>query len=268
MKHEADWARARRLCKLSKEELKMAREMGLNPRSLIKNIPSPSQRWKAPVGIWIREMYAKRHRKSAPVRFEPPPPVVTIRSRPREPVIDWESEDIFDDSIPPTRDEIAEENRMMLRRQSEFRLAAEYVAAAFARFEAVRRIALFHECTDVDLAVWLADLSILKPLQEAKSQALNALFDERDVGVAHHQVDVLVVEPDTNRYLGRLCYFGVCPKEERECRVENCGRVPFLRQHENFRFDPNRLSPEACEVLFKRDSGVRSRIAEPGPRAG
>lgn len=27
----------------------MAKEMGLNPRSLIKNIPSPSQPWKQPV---------------------------------------------------------------------------------------------------------------------------------------------------------------------------------------------------------------------------
>ncbi|MCO5386549.1 MAG: hypothetical protein NHB14_13125 [Desulfosporosinus sp.] len=38
----------------------MVREMGLNPRSLIKNIPSPSQQWKAPVSTWIREMYQER----------------------------------------------------------------------------------------------------------------------------------------------------------------------------------------------------------------
>ena len=41
----------------------MAKEMGLNPKSLIKNIPSPREQWKQPVKIWIREMYEERHRK-------------------------------------------------------------------------------------------------------------------------------------------------------------------------------------------------------------
>ena len=35
----------------------MAKELGLNPRSLIKNIPSPEQRWKLPVKQWIRTLY-------------------------------------------------------------------------------------------------------------------------------------------------------------------------------------------------------------------
>jgi len=39
--------------------------MGLNQRSLIKNIPSPNEQWKAPVKQWIREMYAKRRNKTA-----------------------------------------------------------------------------------------------------------------------------------------------------------------------------------------------------------
>lgn len=37
----------------------MVKEMGLNPKSLIKNIPSPREQWKQPVKIWIREMYEK-----------------------------------------------------------------------------------------------------------------------------------------------------------------------------------------------------------------
>ena len=43
----------------------MAKEMGLNPRSLIKNIPSKSEQWKSPVKDWIRDMYQKRQEKSA-----------------------------------------------------------------------------------------------------------------------------------------------------------------------------------------------------------
>lgn len=45
----------------------MAKEMGLNPRSLIKNIPSTNQKWKAPVEEWIRDIYENR-RKQFPKR--------------------------------------------------------------------------------------------------------------------------------------------------------------------------------------------------------
>lgn len=51
------WEEARQRCRLSGEALQMAKEMGLNPKSLIKNIPSPRQRWKAPVEEWIRYIY-------------------------------------------------------------------------------------------------------------------------------------------------------------------------------------------------------------------
>ena len=60
IKKDAEWAEAKKKCRLNDETLKMAREMGLNPRSLIKNIPSSSQQWKAPVSTWIREMYQER----------------------------------------------------------------------------------------------------------------------------------------------------------------------------------------------------------------
>ena len=64
-KNDALWAEAKRRCRLSSEDIRMAKEMGLNPRSLIKNIPSKSQQWKAPVRVWIREMYEKRQEKAA-----------------------------------------------------------------------------------------------------------------------------------------------------------------------------------------------------------
>ena len=64
-KKDALWAEAKRRCLLSAEDIRMAREMGLNPRSLIKNIPSKSQQWKSPVRVWIREMYEKRQAKAA-----------------------------------------------------------------------------------------------------------------------------------------------------------------------------------------------------------
>lgn len=57
------WAEAKKKCRLNEEDIRMAKEMGLNPKSLIKNIPSPREQWKQPVKIWIREMYEERHRK-------------------------------------------------------------------------------------------------------------------------------------------------------------------------------------------------------------
>jgi hypothetical protein len=62
---DAQWTEAKKRCRLSGEALAMAKEMGLNPRSLIKNIPSPRQPWKQPVEAWVREMYAKRAGRSA-----------------------------------------------------------------------------------------------------------------------------------------------------------------------------------------------------------
>ncbi len=61
---DALWAEAKRKCRLNMEDIRMAKEMGLNPRSLIKNIPSKSEQWKSPVKEWIREMYQKRQEKA------------------------------------------------------------------------------------------------------------------------------------------------------------------------------------------------------------
>jgi hypothetical protein len=49
-KKDDQWLDAKRRCRLSDEEVRMAKELGLNPRSLIKSIPARSQPWKAPVG--------------------------------------------------------------------------------------------------------------------------------------------------------------------------------------------------------------------------
>ncbi len=53
----------------------MAKELGLSPRSLIKNIPSPKQQWKAPVKEWVRDIYQRRY------GTKPRPGKATKRSR-------------------------------------------------------------------------------------------------------------------------------------------------------------------------------------------
>ena len=117
-------------------------------------------------------------------------------------------------------------------------------------------VAVWHECKDVDLAVWVSDLEDLKSLQRARTRALNALLEERDIGVAHHQVDIFLFEPGSNRYLGRLCWFGQCPKGKQECLVPGCGQKPYLRQHLDFAFQPESLGPDKSVLLFAREGAT------------
>lgn len=312
---DAEWAEAKRRCRLSAEDVRMAKELGLRPRTLIKNVPSPSQRWKAPVRIWVRELYHKRQektaararRKEAPragahegsamdargrgdrssvVPFPRPhrpeaPPSSPRRSAVEEPDFLPPGEEPWDEPARSFEEEVDEQNRWLLKRQEDFRAAAEYVAEALAgipvvqkvvlfgsvaaplkkevpRFGRFRRagVALWHECRDVDLAVWVSDLSSLKTLQKAQARALNDLLRDADVGVAHHQVDVFLLEPGTDRHMGRLCHFGTCPKGKPECLVPGCGASLFLQQHEGFVWDPRSLEPGNIVPLFDRASGL------------
>lgn len=59
-KRDEEWSEAKRRCRLDSETLRMAQELGMNPRSLIKNIPNKQQRWKAPVRDWVRDLYLKK----------------------------------------------------------------------------------------------------------------------------------------------------------------------------------------------------------------
>ncbi len=68
-KHDPQWAQAKQLCQLNMDDIRKAKEMGLNPRSLIKNIPSPTQSWKQPVKYWIRDLYEERERRAANKAF-------------------------------------------------------------------------------------------------------------------------------------------------------------------------------------------------------
>jgi hypothetical protein len=57
------WAEAKKKCRLNVEDIALAKRLGLNPRSLIKNIPNKSEPWKAPVKDWLREIDEKRRMK-------------------------------------------------------------------------------------------------------------------------------------------------------------------------------------------------------------
>ena len=58
---EERWQEAKRKCRLTTEEIELVKRLGLNPKSLIKNIPNKNQQWKAPVGEWLRDIEATRN---------------------------------------------------------------------------------------------------------------------------------------------------------------------------------------------------------------
>ena len=171
----------------------------------------------------------------------------------------------------------------MRRRQQQFRLAADFATRAFRGVPGVERVALFgsvaaplyeevprfrefrragvavlHECKDVDLALWLADFSCLPTLRRAQSRCVNDLLRETGIGVAHHQLDVFLLEAGSDRYMGRLCTFATCPKGKPECLVPGCGATPFLRQHEDFLLSADALRPERMVVLYDARSPLHS----------
>ncbi|MDD3228323.1 MAG: hypothetical protein PHE09_03805 [Oscillospiraceae bacterium] len=61
---EQMWQDAKTKCRLNDDDIALAKRLGLNPRSLTKNIPNKSEPWKAPIKDWLHEMDTKRQKKA------------------------------------------------------------------------------------------------------------------------------------------------------------------------------------------------------------
>ncbi|QQK75261.1 hypothetical protein HUG15_06435 [Salicibibacter cibarius] len=72
-KKNATWAEAKKRCRLNQADIQMAKELGMTPKSLLKNIPSPSQQWKAPVKVWVRDLYEKKFGKQLSIEHSNQP---------------------------------------------------------------------------------------------------------------------------------------------------------------------------------------------------
>src|SRR5882757_9268647 len=109
---------------------------------------------------------------------------------------------------------IDEQNRHMLERQRQFRAAADVVTDAWMRFREVAAVAVigsvakplwkevprfrefrragievWHECSDLDLALWLDSQERLGELRRAASLALREAFEKgTGISVADHQL--------------------------------------------------------------------------------
>jgi hypothetical protein len=188
------------------------------------------------------------------------------------------------------RSEIDEQNRRMLAQQRQFRAAADVVTDAWARFAEVRavavigsvakelwkevprfsefrreRIEVWHECSDLDLALWVDSQSRLDALRRAAGRALREAFETGcGISVANHQLDVFLIEPVSDRYLGRLCSFNTCPKGKRDCLVPGCGAIAFNKRVDGFEPHADLLAPARHAMLYQRGMGrLRSALDLP-----
>ena len=115
------------------------------------------------------------------------------------------------------------------------------------------------------MALWLDLQERLGQLRSAAVRALRAAHDKGTrIGVTNHQLDIFLIEPDTDRYLGRLCSFNQCPKGKPECQVTGCGAVPFNKRVAAFVPDADLLAPEHHAMLYERGAGrLRSALDLP-----
>jgi hypothetical protein len=191
------------------------------------------------------------------------------------------------------RSDIERENRALLDRQRQFRSAADAVTGAWMALPVVdaiavigsvarplwkevprfheyrsRGIELWHECGDLDLALWLDSLGGLDALRRACARALREMFEAgASFGIVGHQVDTFLLEPGSQRYLGRLCSFNQCPKGKRDCLVPGCGATPFNKVIDGF--TPGDALLVDAVMLYERGMG-RLRLAAnlPQPTGG
>jgi len=175
-------------------------------------------------------------------------------------------------------------------RQREFRLAADVVTEAWIKFAEVqavavigsvakplwkevprfrefrtKRIKIWHECGDLDLALWVDSQERLGQLRRAAVIALRKAFESgAGISVASHELDIFLIEPGSDRYLGQLCSFNVCPKGKLPCLVPGCGTIPFNRRFPEFVPDETLLAPAGDAMLYRRNEGrLRSALELP-----
>ena len=65
------WIEAAKRYRLSHEQVRMARELGMNPKKLGGLANHRQERWKVPLPEFIEDLYAKRLRKKRPDAARP-----------------------------------------------------------------------------------------------------------------------------------------------------------------------------------------------------
>ena len=78
------WIDARKKYHLSHAHIQMARELGLNPRKFGKIANHRQEPWKAPLPVFIEDIYIKRFRKKRPDNVKSIEQILKDRLRSKE----------------------------------------------------------------------------------------------------------------------------------------------------------------------------------------
>lgn len=78
------WIDARKKYHLSHAHIQMARELGLNPRKFGKIANHRQERWKAPLPVFIEDIYFKRFKKRRPDNIKSIEKILKDRLRSKE----------------------------------------------------------------------------------------------------------------------------------------------------------------------------------------
>ncbi len=89
------WATAKKRCRLNEADIQMAKELGMTPKNLIKNIPASNQQWKAPVKVWIRNLYEEKFNRVLTVKAVPGVETKSKAKRKEKPI-----KGIVEDDLP------------------------------------------------------------------------------------------------------------------------------------------------------------------------
>ena len=180
------------------------------------------------------------------------------------------------------KSKIDEQNRYQLARQREFRAAADVITSAFMAFSEVVAIAVigsvarplwkevprfrefrragievWHECFDLDLAVWLESLDRLGEMRRTRDLALRTAYEAgTGPSITGHQADIFLFEPESDRYLGRLCSYSTCPKGKKDCLVPGCGAIAFNKVVAEFVPRADLLATAGQAMLYERKRGI------------
>jgi hypothetical protein len=184
---------------------------------------------------------------------------------------------------------IAAENSRMLQRRESFRRVAEALAKRLAEIPAVTRIVLFgstvapprkelprsgrfrragievwHECRDVNLAVWVSDLQCLEKLIRERRAGLAEMLARKKVDLDEKHVDILVMQAEDD-CLGTLCWHDQCPSQGKyDCFNRGCGTPPFVRPMRRGRFHAARVPADRKMMLYEREAQDRPERGDGG----
>ncbi len=206
---------------------------------------------------------------------------------------DLDSEDIDTDSegeemdrrireseqtTPVSYGEIYEEDQHMLKRQEDFRKAARLLTQKLSimpevtkvvlfgstalplwkevpRFQRLRtrHIKIYHECANIDLAIWVTTTSRASDIRKLAPATVNDLLaNDRHLSVAQHHFSMHLIDQATGRYLGMVCHYNQCPKHKPACQVPGCGSQKFVQIIPGYQLKPARLKSHNSQTLFVR----------------